>query len=225
MEFVSLISGPLGHPAALCFSRLAGLNRRPQSCRTKLRNDGFFGAASDTFPFYHAFYWEKIEHFRYQVKKATCFACLFFFNTCQGTPRNWTKNSGPTNLRNICSEPRKVSTAFQQRTPRSLGLRKWQFSRPNKHCQVLKPLRTPGLRTLCRDPVLNTQTDGFGHLTSKSPNTRQTSNNIPLQSTFWASNVMLFSPQSCSTSLWPLLASTFLRLWQQSLLSLRPRFC
>lgn len=197
MKFVSLISRPLGHPAALCFSRLAGLNRRPQSCRTKFIEEWHFSRQLWTHYIWHHFNWVKIGALPI-LSQENHISCVV--NTFQGFSKEF--DSTPTAQRICCKNPgptpRKVSTAFQPRTPRSLDLRIGQRSFLSTKARCHRPRTPDSLQG--SGPFFSPKLwlAGFGNLTEKKswPNTQVGSfwtNKIPLQSTFWASNAMLFS--------------------------------
>ena len=96
MKFVSLISRPLGHPAALCFSRLAGLNRRPQSCRTKFIEEWHFSGQLWTHYIWHHFNWEKIGALPILSQENHISCCfLYISGIFQGI---WLNSNNQTNL-------------------------------------------------------------------------------------------------------------------------------
>ena len=225
MKFVSLISRPLGHPAALCFSRLAGLNRRPQSCRTKFIEEWHFSGQLWTHYIWHHFNWEKIGALPI-LSQENHISCGFQYisGIFQGI---WLNSNNSTNLLQKsrantsqginCISAADTKEFGPQNRAGILSLNQSQVP-PTKDSGLFA-----GIRSFFVHP--NSGWLGLENLTErKKIITKHTSRKLLNQQYsssihFLSFKCNAFLRQSCSTSLSPLLASTFLRLWQQSLLS------
>ena len=198
MKFVSLISRPLGHPAALCFSRLAGLNRRPQSCRTKFIEEWHFSGQLWTHYIWHHFNWEKIGALPILSQENHISCCfLYISGIFQGI---WLNSNNQTNLlQNSRANTSQGINCISAADTKEFGPqnRAGIFLSTKARCH--RPRTPDSLQG--SGPFFSPKLwlAGFGrNLTEKKtwPNTQVGSfwtNKIPLQSTFWASNAMLFS--------------------------------
>ncbi len=216
MKFVSLISRPLGHPAALCFSRLAGLNRRPQSCRTKLieewHHDVFPKGLEGKIRTPYILLGENwaLSILSHQATWLCLFLLGFQYISGYSNESDWTPTTNLLPCRAVLARYQLHFSSGHQGAWRTSELAVLSLSNIAR-CKTKN-------RTLCRDPVLNRQEE------IRLPNHDQTQD-------FLLPKIFLFI-----LCLSPLLTSTFLRLWQQSLLShcasswfcsfhLWPRFC
>lgn len=219
MKFVSLISRPLGHPAALCFSRLAGLNRRPQSCRTKFIEEWHFSGQLWTHYIWHHFNWEKIGALPIlsQENHISC-CCQYTSGIFQGI---WLNSNNSTNLlQKSRANTSQGINCISAADTKEFGPQNRTGILSLNHCQV-PPTKDSGLFAGIRSFFFHPNSGWLGlEEIWRKKNRDQTHNQQDSSSIHFLSfKCHAFLRQSCSTSLSPLLASTFLRLWQQSLLS------
>ena len=224
MKFVSLISRPLGHPAALCFSRLAGLNRRPQSCRTKFIEEWHFSGQLWTHYIWHHFNWEKIGALPIlsQENHISC-CCQYTSGIFQGI---WLNSNNSTNLlQKSRANTSQGINCISAADTKEFGPQNRAGILSLNHCQV-PPTKDSGLFAGIRSFFFTPTRAGWvwKKFDGRKIVTKHTSRKLLNQQDsssihFLSFKCHAFLRQSCSTSLSPLLASTFLRLWQQSLLS------